>query len=63
MLEISADNIFDAIFSFGVLEHVPKISINYRWFSPVMEHIDQLLINYTPLRYLATSLNFTASKK
>ena len=63
MLEISADNIFDAIFSFGVLEHVPQISINYRWFSPVMEHIDQLLINYTPLRYLATSLNFTACKK
>ncbi len=40
----------------------PKISINYGRFSPVMEHLDQLLINYTPLRYLATSLNFTACK-
>jgi len=40
----------------------PKISMNYGRFSPAMEHLDQLLINYTPLRYLATSLNFTACK-
>lgn len=40
----------------------PKISINYGRFSPAMEHLDQLLTNYTPLRYLATSLNFTACK-
>ncbi len=41
---------------------LPKISMNYGRFSPAMEHLDQLLINYTPLRYLATSLNFTACK-
>ena len=40
----------------------PKISINYGRFSPAMEQLDQFLTNYTPLRYLATSLNFTACK-
>lgn len=41
----------------------PKVSINYGQFSQIMEKIDQVLTNYTPLRYLATSLNFVARKQ
>ena len=42
---------------FGCLDLWHLMSNNYGRFSPVLEHID-----HTPLRYLATSLNFTACK-
>ncbi len=41
----------------------PKNSINSKRFYKAYEIIDQMLSDYTPLKYLSTSLEFLASKK
>lgn len=41
---------------------LPKNIVNYANY-PFFEQLDQFMVNYTLLRYLATSLEFVASKK
>lgn len=42
---------------------LPKNTINYHGLTKSLEKIDQFLTRNTPLKYLATSLNFLAIKK
>lgn len=60
--EIAKKNNFELL-DYWHLGFFPKNTVNYYGLTKFVEKVDQFLTRNTPLRYLATSLNFLGMKK